>query len=336
MRPSSASRPQEAGPDALPLLAGVKLADVEQHAREFTSRLLIDSLVHGNFTTDGAVELLDTIEHKLDAPDVDAAELDHHRALKLPPGSVTVSRSPVPSPENVNSAASVYYDIGSANDHDLLARLSLFGQIVKVPVFSTVRTSPPVSQRRRRAQPAESFCLYSCAPRSNSATSCAHLSPSLRRRSSPSDPLPLSRAQVSSSPWVSHAYAGFRIIVQSERTAEYLDERISALEVTLGEHIAGMSEEDFEKEKESLAQKKLEKPKSLGQECVFSSPVHLFVDSAGGSADSELALRSGRYWTEISSGELDFGHRAHLSLLPSSTCSLSSRADGPHVFALCR
>lgn len=45
-----------------------------------------------------------------------------------------------------------------------------------------------------------------------------------------------------------------------------------------------MTEEEFEKEKEAVAAKKLEKAKSLGQE-------------------------TGRYWTEIESGELDFFHR---------------------------
>ena len=101
---------------------------------------MIDSLVHGNFKSEGALELLDTVERKLAAGEVDASELDNHRALKLPPGSTTVYRPPVPSAENVNSAASVYYDVGTATDHELLARLSLFAQIAKVPVFSTLRT----------------------------------------------------------------------------------------------------------------------------------------------------------------------------------------------------
>ncbi|GAA5906213.1 hypothetical protein JCM8208_000664 [Rhodotorula glutinis] len=228
--------------ERLEALQAVKPTDVEQHAHDFTSRLLIDSLVHGNFKREGAIDLLEAVERKLEAAEVNVAELDHHRALKLPPGTVTVSRSPVPSLENVNSEASVYYDVGSANDHDLLARLSLFGHMAKVPTFSTLRTKEQLGYI------------------------------------------------VSSSPWVSHAYAGFRIIVQSERTAEYLDERIGALETTLGKYLADMSEEDFAQEQESLAQKKLERPKSLGQE-------------------------SGRYWSEISSGELDFGHRERQAAL---------------------
>jgi insulysin len=96
---------------------------------------------------------------------------------------------------------------------------------------------------------------------------------------------------VSSASWVSNARAGFRVVVQSEKTAEFLDERIEALwETTFREHLEKMSEEDFEKEKEAVAAKKLEKAKSLGQE-------------------------TARYWSEIESGELDFFHRTSPSLL---------------------
>lgn len=58
-------------------------------------------------------------------------------------------RPPVPSSENVNSAASVYYQVGSAADDELVARLALFAQVAKVPVFSTVR--PPFVVRLTRA-----------------------------------------------------------------------------------------------------------------------------------------------------------------------------------------
>ncbi|GAA6048954.1 hypothetical protein JCM3770_007136 [Rhodotorula araucariae] len=228
--------------ERLEVLQALTPVDVEKHAKELISRLAIDSLVHGNFRSETALELLDTVEKKLSASEVDVAELDYHRALKLPAGTTTVFRPPVPSPENVNSAAAVYYEVGSAADYDLLAKVSLFGQIAKVPIFSTLRTKEQLGYI------------------------------------------------VSSSPWVLNALAGFRIIVQSERTGEYLDGRISALEATLGEHLAAMSEEDFDKEKESLAAKKVERPKSLGQE-------------------------SGRYWQEIETGELDFDHRQRQAAL---------------------
>ena len=59
---------------------------------------------------------------------------------------------------------------------------------------------------------------------------------------------------------------GFRILIQSERTPEYLDTRIEAFLVQLGDIIDKMSDADFEGHKRSLIIKRLEKPKNLDQE----------------------------------------------------------------------
>lgn len=177
--------------------------------------------------------MVETLEGKLDAQPADSSETDYHRALKLPPGSSTVYRPLVPSPENVNSAVSAYYDVGPASDHELLAKLSLFAQLAKVPVFSTLRTKEQLGYI------------------------------------------------VSSGSWVTNAYAGFRVVVQSERSPEYVDERIDALWSTFAERVQGMSDEEFEKERESLVHKLFEKPKTLGQECVTFKPFSLFLRSLG-------------------------------------------------------
>ena len=59
---------------------------------------------------------------------------------------------------------------------------------------------------------------------------------------------------------------GFRILIQSERTPGYLDTRIEAFLVQLGDIIDKMSDTDFEGHKRSLVIKRLEKPKNLDQE----------------------------------------------------------------------
>ena len=71
---------------------------------------------------------------------------------------------------------------------------------------------------------------------------------------------------VSSSSWIHNAVAGFRVVVQSERQPEYLDERIEALWATFGAYLDEMPAEVFEKERASLVASKLEKPKNLAQE----------------------------------------------------------------------
>lgn len=203
-----------------------------------------------------AVKIVDAIERKLAAEPADSSETDYHRALKLPPGSSTVYRSLVPSPENVNSAVSAYYEVGPSTDRELLAKLSLFAQLAKVPVFSTLRTKEQLGYI------------------------------------------------VSSGSWVTNAYAGFRVVVQSERSPEHVDGRIDALWSTFADKVRAMSDEAFEKERGSLVHKLLEKPKTLGQECVPLQTLPRLCLSL-----RILSGRSNRYWTEVSTGELDFGYR---------------------------
>ncbi|KAK3368105.1 Metalloenzyme, LuxS/M16 peptidase-like protein [Podospora didyma] len=59
---------------------------------------------------------------------------------------------------------------------------------------------------------------------------------------------------------------GFRFIIQSEKTAPYLETRIEAFLESMVQHIAEMSDADFESNKRSLIVKRLEKPKYLDQE----------------------------------------------------------------------
>ena len=79
---------------------------------------------------------------------------------------------------------------------------------------------------------------------------------------------------------------GYRVIIQSERPTEYLEERINAFLAHFGKSLQAMSEEDFESHKSSLIAKRLEKLKNLDQE-------------------------SSRFWSHISNEYLDFLSREH-------------------------
>ncbi|GAA5882619.1 hypothetical protein JCM16303_002075 [Sporobolomyces ruberrimus] len=222
--------------ERLEALTGLTIEDVKQHRATLLEQLEVDGLIHGNFAQRDAIDLLKLAEKKLSMKGSTPLENDYHRSLILPGGSNLIYRPEVPSAENVNSAASVYYQVGPTSDHDLMVKLSLFSQIAKVPVFSTLRTKEQLG-----------YIVHSAI-------------------------------------WSLNALSGFRIIVQSERPAEYLEERIEALWGTFETTLAEMDDADFEKEKESLASKLEEKPKSLSGE-------------------------STRYWNEIDSGEFDFGQR---------------------------
>ncbi len=74
---------------------------------------------------------------------------------------------------------------------------------------------------------------------------------------------------------------GYRVIIQSERRTEYLEERINAFLVFFAESLEKMPLEEFESHKKSLINKRLEKIKNLDQE-------------------------SARFWTQINSEYFDF------------------------------
>ena len=71
---------------------------------------------------------------------------------------------------------------------------------------------------------------------------------------------------VFSSALVQGTLAGWRILIQSEQTPEYLENRIEAFIVAFGKQLEEMSRDDFEGYKVSLINKRLERLKNLGQE----------------------------------------------------------------------
>ncbi|KAK4053128.1 metalloprotease [Microbotryomycetes sp. JL201] len=228
--------------ERLEALTGLMPRDVEEHGKRLFRQLTVDGLVHGNFNRDDALEMLKLVETSLSA--TASGESDYHRALILPIGSNLAYRPVVPSPENVNSAAVVYYQVGTVSNHDELVRLHLFAQIAKVPVFSTLRTKEQLGYI------------------------------------------------VQSSSWTSNSVQGFRVVVQSEKTAEVLEERIEALWTdAVDKHLQEMTDDEFEKQKKSLIDRKLEKPKNLDQIVIGqkSNPAHSIFSIA---SEREAALVS--------------------------------------------
>ncbi|XP_003701355.1 insulin degrading metalloproteinase isoform X2 [Megachile rotundata] len=56
---------------------------------------------------------------------------------------------------------------------------------------------------------------------------------------------------------------GLRIIVQSDRDPKYVEQKINSFLNSMLQHISSMSDEEFERHKESLAVRRLEKPKKI-------------------------------------------------------------------------
>jgi len=79
----------------------------------------------------------------------------------------------------------------------------------------------------------------------------------------------------------SNGVQGLRIIVQSDKQPDFVEERIEVFITSLREKLENMSEEEFSSNKEALASKRLEKPK-------------------------KLSVKNGRFWSEIISEHLHF------------------------------
>jgi insulysin len=71
---------------------------------------------------------------------------------------------------------------------------------------------------------------------------------------------------VDSSAKMSTGTMGFRVLVQSERDPVYVETRIESFLDGMQKFIEELSDEEFEKNRNSLILKKEEKPKNLGEE----------------------------------------------------------------------
>lgn len=79
----------------------------------------------------------------------------------------------------------------------------------------------------------------------------------------------------------SNGVQGLRVIVQSDRHPEYVDQRVETFIASMETYIEQMPDEEFERHKEALAAQRLEKPK-------------------------RLSARSSRFWAEITSQQYNF------------------------------
>ena len=109
----------------------------------------------------------------------------------------------------------------------------------------------------------------------------------------------------------SNGAQGLRVIVQSDRHPNYLDQRIETFISSLEEKLQKMEETEFQQHVEALASKRLEKPKKLG-------------------------VRNGRFWSEILSQHYNFDRdqievsrgQGEGLLIPGTNMSVVS-GDGP-------
>jgi insulysin len=125
--------------EKLQVLGSVTPAQVQQHKEVLLSKLETRMLVVGNIYKDDAIALAKMTEEIIPAsplPGIGPVDL----SLKLPEGTNHVWSTPVPNPNEPNSALTYYVHFGSKVDRHLRVVAALLTQILSEPAFDTLRT----------------------------------------------------------------------------------------------------------------------------------------------------------------------------------------------------
>ncbi|KAF9981491.1 Insulinase (Peptidase M16) [Modicella reniformis] len=241
---------------------------------EMLARIHIEGLIHGNMDQGQVLQISEMVEQIL-APTrpLIPSELVSLRSFIVPEGCRAVYQRNMSDPSNLNSAVEYYIQIGGGGSgtSPLLPMATTTTTTTTTmtttsPVAATAAAVVAVVQRTQRAL-VQIMAQIICEPCFNQLRTIEQLGYIVH-----SDFCPYSGGTL-----------GVRISVQSDRDPIYVEKRI---EHFLRERIGSlflktMTETEFQKQVQSLIQKKLEKHKNLKQE-------------------------STAYWEQIKSGYYDF------------------------------
>ncbi|KAI0273475.1 Metalloenzyme, LuxS/M16 peptidase-like protein [Gloeopeniophorella convolvens] len=125
--------------EKLEVLSSITPQQVQQHMQALLSHLETKMLVAGNMYKDEAVHLAKMTEEIIPAsPLTGSGPVD--LSLLLPEGSNHVWSSPVPNPNEPNSALTYYVHYGPKTDRHLRVTSALLTQILSEPAFDVLRT----------------------------------------------------------------------------------------------------------------------------------------------------------------------------------------------------
>ncbi|CAD6898866.1 unnamed protein product [Tilletia controversa] len=224
-------------------LDAVGIEDLKRYIPEVLARSHLEVLVEGNMEREEAEKLVEEAEGILGGGSLSPSELVGRRSLLLPPGSNTIWTKEVFSPVDVNSSVELFLQVGSVDGSSVAADPTDVKTRSTLALLQQIAQEPCFDTLRTKEQ--LGYIVFSSATRTSGSM-------------------------------------GFHVLVQSERAASHLEERIEAfLGTTLRDILEKMSAEEFAKHKASLIQEKREKPKSMWQE-------------------------ASRFWSTIASGHLDF------------------------------
>ncbi|KAE9395045.1 insulin-degrading enzyme [Gymnopus androsaceus JB14] len=120
-------------------LLTISTEEICQHAKALLSNARLKILVSGNIYKDEAIKMAEMAESGLGGSSMPDAELNDH-ALVLPRG-IFLLRSPMPNPNEANSALTYFVRIGTISNRRLCVTGALLSQILTEPAFNVLRTN---------------------------------------------------------------------------------------------------------------------------------------------------------------------------------------------------
>lgn len=119
-------------------IPSITVEDLQAHISRLLESVRIHALVVGNMHKEEAIHLVETAEHMLGSSST-SSQIDE-RGLIPPNGVNSVWTTPVPNPNEPNSALTYYIHIGSLLEPRTRVTAALLTQILSEPAFNILRT----------------------------------------------------------------------------------------------------------------------------------------------------------------------------------------------------
>lgn len=231
--------------------------EIQQFYPEMLSRLHVEGLVHGNMDREQALRASQIVEEGLGAETrtLVPSELTAMRSLLLPEGCQAVYQRDTPDPSNLNSGIEYYIQMENAPH--------LPNTTMSQDTSTTGRANKDRRTTKALAQILAQIIQEPCFHQLRTTEQLGYIVQSGVRNFGP--------------------LTGIKILVQSERDPIYVESRIEAFLATRIHDLLfkTMTVQDFERQVQSLIEKKLRK-------------------------DMKLREETSRYWGQIMSGYYDF------------------------------
>ncbi|USW51351.1 Putative peptidase M16, metalloenzyme, LuxS/M16 peptidase, peptidase M16, middle/third [Septoria linicola] len=121
-------------------LPNITVEDVRTFVPSLMRQMHIEILAHGNLYKEDALRMADLVEKTLKPRALPPSQWENTRYIALPEGLNFAWQKTLKNPDNVNHCLDYCIYVGNSSDRHTRAKLLLLDQILREPVFDTLRT----------------------------------------------------------------------------------------------------------------------------------------------------------------------------------------------------